>query len=51
MANLFNEDFQDCIRTLNNNSVKYILVGGYAVIPVDILEAPLIWIYGQIKQK
>lgn len=32
MANLFNEDFQDFIRALNNNNVRYILVGGYAVI-------------------
>ncbi len=32
MANLFNEDFQDFIHALNNNEVKYILVGGYAVI-------------------
>ena len=32
MANLFNEDFQDFIMELNNNSVRYILVGGYAVI-------------------
>ena len=32
MANLFNKDFQDFIQALNNNEVKYILVGGYAVI-------------------
>lgn len=32
MSNIFNEDFQDFIRALNNNSVEYILVGGYAVI-------------------
>jgi hypothetical protein len=32
MANLFNEDFQDFIRAFNDNRVRYILVGGYAVI-------------------
>lgn len=32
MSNIFNEDFQDFIRALNNNAVEYILVGGYAVI-------------------
>jgi len=32
MANLFNQDFQDFIQALNINDVKYILVGGYAVI-------------------
>lgn len=32
MADLFNKDFQDFIQALNNNEVKYILVGGYAVI-------------------
>ena len=32
MANIFNEDFRDFISALNNNSVKYILVGGFAVI-------------------
>ena len=32
MANLFNKDFQDFIQVLNKNEVKYILVGGYAVI-------------------
>ena len=29
---IFNEDFQDFISALNNNEVKYILVGGYSVI-------------------
>lgn len=29
---IFNDDFQDFIECLNNNKVKYILVGGYAVI-------------------
>lgn len=32
MTNLFNEDFRDFIQALNNNNVKYLLVGGYAVI-------------------
>ena len=32
MANLFNQDFQDFIQAFNFNDVKYILVGGYAVI-------------------
>lgn len=32
MVNLFNQDFQEFIQALNINGVKYILVGGYAVI-------------------
>jgi hypothetical protein len=32
MANLFNQDFQEFIQSLNINDVEYILVGGYAVI-------------------
>jgi len=32
MADLFNEDFQDFIDSLNKSGVEYILVGGYAVI-------------------
>lgn len=32
MANLFNQDFKDFIGYLNKNDVKYLLVGGYAVI-------------------
>jgi hypothetical protein len=32
MANLFNQDFQEFIQSLNVNDVEYILVGGYAVI-------------------
>lgn len=32
MGNIFNEDFRDFIRELNNHDVKYILVGGYSVI-------------------
>jgi hypothetical protein len=32
MADLFNEDFQYFFDSLNKNNVKYILVGGYAVI-------------------
>jgi hypothetical protein len=32
MANIFNDDFRDFIKALNNHEVEYILVGGYAVI-------------------
>lgn len=32
MGSVFNDDFRDFIRALNNNQVEYILVGGYAVI-------------------
>lgn len=32
MNNIFNEDFQDFIRALNECQVEYVLVGGYAVI-------------------
>ena len=32
MGNIFNEDFRDFISALNDNEVKYILVGGYSVI-------------------
>lgn len=32
MGNIFNSDFQDFISALNNNKVKYLLVGGYSVI-------------------
>lgn len=32
MQNIFNPDFQDFIRSLNESQVKYVLVGGYAVI-------------------
>ena len=32
MANLFNQDFQEFIQSLNNSNVEYIVVGGYAVI-------------------
>jgi hypothetical protein len=32
MSNLFNQDFLDFLQSLNSNEVKYILVGGYAVI-------------------
>lgn len=32
MANIFNNDFRDFIQALNDAKVKYILVGGYAVI-------------------
>ena len=32
MSNIFNDDFRDFIRALNNNNVEYLLVGGFAVI-------------------
>lgn len=32
MGNIFHSDFRDFIQALNNNNVKYLLVGGYAVI-------------------
>jgi hypothetical protein len=32
MPNIFNEDFRDFITALNNNDVRYVLVGGFAVI-------------------
>lgn len=32
MSNIFNDDFRDFIQALNTAKVKYILVGGFAVI-------------------
>ena len=32
MGNIFNEDFQDFISSLNKHNVEYLLVGGYSVI-------------------
>lgn len=32
MGNVFNDDFQDFIKSLNDANVKYVLVGGYSVI-------------------
>jgi hypothetical protein len=32
MGNIFNEDFRDFIKALNNQNVEYILVGGFSVI-------------------
>jgi hypothetical protein len=32
MGNIFHSDFRDFIQALNNNNVRYLLVGGYAVI-------------------
>ncbi len=32
MGNIFNDDFRDFIRYLNECEVKYILIGGYSVI-------------------
>lgn len=32
MGNIFNDDFREFITALNNQDVKYILVGGYSVI-------------------
>lgn len=32
MGNIFNDDFREFISALNNNEVRYILVGGFSVI-------------------
>lgn len=32
MGNIFNDDFRDFLSALNKNEVRYILVGGFAVI-------------------
>ncbi|RYY37508.1 MAG: hypothetical protein EOP46_02350 [Sphingobacteriaceae bacterium] len=32
MGNIFNEDFRKFLQSLNNNDVRYILIGGYSVI-------------------
>ena len=32
MGSIFNDDFRDFIRSLNDSNVEYVLVGGYAVI-------------------
>lgn len=32
MGNIFNDDFRDFLNALNDNEVKYILVGGFSVI-------------------
>lgn len=32
MNNIFNDDFQDFLKSFNKNEVNYILVGGYSVI-------------------
>jgi predicted nucleotidyltransferase len=32
MGNIFNDDFRDFITALNKHEVRYVLVGGYAVI-------------------
>jgi hypothetical protein len=32
MANIFNDDFRDFIKALNDSKVEYLLVGGYSVI-------------------
>jgi predicted nucleotidyltransferase len=32
MGNIFNQDFRDFLRALNEEDVRYILVGGYSVI-------------------
>ena len=32
MGNIFNQDFQDFIKALEEHKVKYVLVGGYSVI-------------------
>ncbi len=32
MSNIFNQDFRDVLKALNNQQVRYILVGGFSVI-------------------
>ncbi|MGV3547247.1 MAG: DUF6036 family nucleotidyltransferase [Pedobacter sp.] len=32
MGNIFNEDFRDFLSSLNDNNVRYLLVGGFSVI-------------------
>lgn len=32
MGNIFEQDFRDFIQAINDNNVKYVLVGGYSVI-------------------
>lgn len=32
MSNIFHEDFRDFLSALNNNEVRYLLVGGFSVI-------------------
>lgn len=32
MGNIFNEDFRDFLKSLNQNNVRYVLVGGFSVI-------------------
>ena len=32
MGNIFHDDFRDFVTTLNNQQVKYLLVGGYSVV-------------------
>ncbi len=32
MGNIFNEDFRDFLKALNKQEVRYLLVGGFAVI-------------------
>ena len=32
MGNIFHDDFRDFVKALNNQQVKYLLVGGYSVV-------------------
>lgn len=32
MVNIFHDDFRDFVKALNNQQVKYLLVGGYSVV-------------------
>lgn len=32
MGNIFHDDFKDFVKALNNQQVKYLLVGGYSVV-------------------
>ncbi len=51
MSNIFNTDFQDFLKTLNNNEVEYILVGGYELLYMDILEQQATWTFGLTEPK
>lgn len=35
MGNIFNDDFRDFLFMLNKHQVRYVLIGGFAVISID----------------
>lgn len=41
MGNIFNDDFRDFLAALNKHEVRYILVGGFAVILHGYLGRPV----------